>query len=196
MRFECPSCHEAQVEVTGFTEDAKTELHCRLCEHAWVHGGQARAVPAGRSKPLTLGQARAGFASASAVSATSRERFEALKATFLRDRPLPEPQVAEYWARYQHIFSPAGLPSADPQDLKSFANVSTGAHPGNMSVFNKAWNDMGDQAAASRLRSVIEYLLRGPDSVVVEDRLQRLIDPLDDVGMTGFRESLLTVNGT
>jgi len=76
--------------------------------------------------------------------------------------------------------------------LKSFANTSTGANPGNMSVFNRAWNELGDESAADRFRSVVEYLRRGPDEVPLEDRLSRLIDPEDNVGMTGFRESLLT----
>lgn len=73
---------------------------------------------------------------------------------------MPEPEVVEYWARYQRTFSSEGLPQAAPQDLKSFANTSTGARPGSMSVFNKTWNDEGDEAAAARLRAVIEHLLR------------------------------------
>lgn len=192
MRFECPSCHEAQVEVSGFTENAKTQLRCRLCQHEWLHGREPVAVQSELSKPLTLAQARARFPSAADLSEETRERLQSLKDAFLQDRPVPEPEVAEYWARYQRIFSAEGLPQAAPQDLKSFANTSIGAHPGNMSIFNKAWNDEGDEAAAAQLRAVLEYLLRGPAAVPVEDRLQGLIDPQGDLGMTGFRESLLT----
>jgi len=61
-------------------------------------------------------------------------------------------------------------------------------------VFNRAWNEPGDESAADRFESggVVEYLLRGPDEVPLKDRLRRLINPEDNVGMTGFRESLLT----
>jgi hypothetical protein len=61
-----------------------------------------------------------------------------------------------------------------------------------MSVFNKAWGEAGDQLAAEQFRRVVDYLLRGDDGLPIEDRLQRLIDPTDSVGMTGFRESMLT----
>ncbi len=40
------------------------------------------------------------------------------------------------------------------------------------------------------LPQVVQYLLRGPDEVPPEARLSRLIDREDNVGMTGFRESL------
>lgn len=100
--------------------------------------------------------------------------------------------MAPYWARYQAVFSAAGLAVCNRQDLKDFANNTTGANPGNMSVFNRAWNEMGEKDAASRTRASIEYLLRGPDMVPVEDRLTRLILGESVQGMTGFRESLLT----
>jgi hypothetical protein len=126
------------------------------------------------------------------ISEQSRERVRALRDQFLQRNPTPDPEVAPYWARYQRIFGADGLQDASPYDLKSFANTTTGAHPGNMSVFNKAWNEMGNEVAADRLRGVIDYLLRGSDGLSIEDRMNRLIDPQDPIGMTGFRESLLT----
>lgn len=39
---------------------------------------------------------------------------------------------------------------------------------------------------------MVEYLLRGPADMALEDRLDALIDPQGPIGMTGFRESLLT----
>lgn len=178
--------------MAGFTEDAKTELRCRLCGHRWLHGFVER-IPAGRpTRALSRDEARTEFPSAADVPEVVRHRVEALKGEFLRRWPTKESQVDEYWRRYQHVFSTDGLPQADPQELKYFANSSVGAHPGNMSVFNRAWNELGDEQAAAKLRAVLNYLLRGPADVPVEDRLSRLIDPQDSLGMTGFRESLLT----
>jgi hypothetical protein len=191
-RFECPQCHEAQVSVTGFTDDAKTELRCWLCDHEWVHGGEARRVPVGKTRLLTRDQAKTQFPAADAVDPRVMDRVSTLKAEFLREWPQKEPGVDEFWARYQRLFSAEGLAAAPPKELKFFANSSTGASPGNMSVFNRAWNEMGDEPAATHLRAAIEYLLRGPEDIPVEDRMTRLIDPQDPLGMTGFRESLLT----
>lgn len=191
MAYECPECHEAAVEWVGTTDDAKTQLRCRLCNHEWLHGGGPRAVVAG-AHVLSLAEARDRFPTPDDVPRGARKRFEQLKAEFLATRPEPRPEVAVFWAKYQQVFSAAGLPLAEPSDLKLFANVTTGANPGNMSVFNRGWNDLGDVAAADQLRSVIDYLLRGPDDVSAEDRLEQLIDPNGTRGMRGFRESLLT----
>jgi hypothetical protein len=191
MAYECPECHEAAVEWVGMRDDAKTELRCKLCDHEWLHGGGLNSVAAG-TRVLTLRQARERFPTPDDVPAAARSRFEQLKAQFLQDRPRPKPEVAVFWAKYQQIFSAEGLPEAAPADLKLFANVTTGANPGNMSVFNQGWNELGDHVAADRLRSVIDYLLRGPEDVAQEDRLEQLIDPTGTRGMRGFRESLLT----
>ncbi len=189
MSYVCPECQEARVEYVGMSDDAKTLLRCGLCEHEWAHGGE-RPVP--RTAAMTYEQAKSTFPRASDVTPAATKRFRALTAEFLQLHPDPEPGVAEFWARYQHLFSAEGLPGAPPAELKLLANTETGAHPGNMSVFNRAWNEQGDEAAAEQFRGVVEYLLRGPADVPLEDRLTRLIDPEDPIGMTGFRESLLS----
>ncbi|MCW2672983.1 MAG: hypothetical protein JWP14_1572 [Frankiales bacterium] len=189
MAFHCPECQEAQVEYVGATEDAKTLLRCRLCVHEWAHGGE-RPVP--RDTTIPYEQAKATFPRASDVTPAAAARVEKLRAEFLRLHPDPEPGVAEFWAHYQQLFSEQGLPTAPSADLKLLANTETGARPGNMSVFNRAWNARGDEAAAERFRGVVEFLLRGPADLPLEDRLTRLIDPEDPIGMTGFRESLLS----
>lgn len=190
MALECPNCQESQVEVLGFTESAKTELRCALCDHAWLYHREPATPP--RPVPLTYQQAHAAFPKAEDVTAEVRSRVASLKAEFLTKEPEPDPQAAAHWTRYQGVFSDAGLVSAPPDELKSFANTSTGAGIGNMSVFNRAWNEAGDEAAAEQLRGVLTYLLRGPADLALEDRLTKLIDPEDPAGMTGFRESLLT----
>ena len=61
-----------------------------------------------------------------------------------------------------------------------------------MSVFNSAWNQMGESAAADQTRAAIEYLLRGPEQLPVEERLTHLIEGHHGRGMKGFKEALLT----
>lgn len=39
-----------------------------------------------------------------------------------------------------------------------------------MANFNSAWNEMGTDAASVQTRRAIEYLLRGPEHVSLEDR--------------------------
>jgi hypothetical protein len=119
-------------------------------------------------------------------------RTNELKAEFLRREPEPVPNVAPYWAKYQKVFSASGLRLADPQDLKDFANSNVGANPGNMSVFNEAWKEMGAEAAGAQVRKAIEYLLRGTSPMALEDRLTALITDTTPWAMKGFKESLLT----
>ena len=123
------------------------------------------------------------------MTADRRDLVETLKATFLARHPEPLGEVADYWARYQQIFSCEGLHSCAPRQLKDFANSEVGARPGNMSVFNTAWNDLGDQEAADRTRRVIDYLLYGPADI--EGRLTDLIEGRK-FEMRGFKEALLT----
>ena len=66
------------------------------------------------------------------------------------------------------------------------------SNPGNMSVFNDAWNEVGSEPAASEVRQMIEYLLRGPQSVPLEERLTQLIEGTKPFGIRGFKEALLT----
>lgn len=141
---------------------------------------------------MSYEQAKATFPRASDVTPAAAARVDRLRTEFLALHPDPEPGVAAFWARYQYLFSREGLPTAPPAELKLLANTDTGAHPGNMSVFNRAWNEQGDEAAAEQFRDVVDFLLRGPADVPLEDRLTRHIDPEDTVGMTGFRESLLS----
>jgi hypothetical protein len=111
-------------------------------------------------------------------------RSEVLKAEFLDTvRGEPYPVVEEYWAKYQKVFRGGGT----AQDLKDFANSPIGASPGNMSMFNRAWNEIGPEAAEIAVRESIEYLLSGPGEL--EDRLTELIRGRS---FPGFRETLLT----
>ena len=187
MSIVCPLCSSDELTVVP-GQGGGRRVTCEDCGYAWVSavdGDDARRGPS----PKEL---RGRFPSAGDVDPAARARAEQLKRDFLHRRPLPQPEVAEYWARYQRIFSPQGLLAADPQALKDFANSNVGANPGNMSVFNTAWNETGPEAGAERVREVVRHLLHGPVDVPVEDRLTDLVEGHRGLGMTGFREALLT----
>ena len=186
--MRCPDCRSLDVDLVQTREDTTRDLLCLECQHAWVDGEP-------RTPPVQLDRAevmRRRFPAATTVPAETLQRVSQLKEDYLRQHPEPRPDVPAFWATYQEAFSRDGLPHADPQLLKDFANSSVGANPGNMSVFNTAWNDMGPEAAAAKVRASVDYLLYGPTAVPLEDRLTRLITGGDAFGMTGFRESLLT----
>jgi hypothetical protein len=184
----CTNCTSLDVDLVERRADTTRELLCLSCGHQWVHG-EPRVVPVHTDPAEAL---RRRFPAAATVATETADRVFELKADYLRAHPEPRPEVSAFWATYQEAFSREGLPHAKPQLLKDFANSSVGANPGNMSVFNTAWNDMGPEAGAARVRASVDYLLYGPEDVPLEDRLTRLITGGDVFGMTGFRESLLT----
>lgn len=188
LDLDCPTCqtddHVALVETLTGTQ---RKLRCEQCGYEWMRGEPAPRKVA----PPTLADIKKTFPGPGDVDAARLHGAEELKADFLSRKPQPDPGVALYWQRYQYIFSAEGLPTAKPQDLKDFANSGEGANPGNMSVFNDAWNEMGAEAGAKEVRKVIEYLLRGTSPVEIEDRLTELINDNKSIGMKGFKESLL-----
>lgn len=187
----CRECGSDDVDLLDVLPDGRRRVCCVECGSSWVRG---TAVAPKKPKPLpTFDELKRTFPSTEDVSPERLAHGNALKQRYLAEvSPEPDPAVAPFWAKYQRIFSAEGLPSAAPQDLKDFANLSVGANPGNMSVFNTEWNRIGDDAAAAQVRRTVEYLLRGPESTPLEDRLTQLIDDTTSVGMKGFREALLT----
>lgn len=193
MALSCPSCDLATVDFAETTDDGQTRLYCRTCQHDWVHRPRIAipATPPRSPARVSLNQAKAHFPTEADLTDSARHRLTELKGDYLSRQPMTDARVGPYFTRYREIFSSHGLPKAAPADLKAFANNDIGAHPGNMSVFNRAWNELGDRAAADRVRGVIDYLLRGTEEPI-EDRMQTLIDARGALGMTGFKESLLT----
>lgn len=184
----CEECNGDDLDLAEKLDDGRVRVVCLTCNHTWVRGTAKVVVP-----PVdTFAEARKRFPGPENVDPARLARVEGLKQEFLHLKPEPRPEVVQYWHRYQQVFSLGGLGDCDPQDLKDFANTETGARPGNMSVFNTAWNKLGAETAAQRTRDSIEYLLYGPDSVPMEDRLTTLILEQGGRGMTGFKESLLT----
>lgn len=186
---ECSNCQtDEHVKLVERLTGTQKKLKCGECGHEWLRGEPAQQ----KIQLPSLDEIKRRFPKPEDVDPRKLARANELKAEFLRREPEPVLNVAPYWTRYQQVFSAEGLPKADPRDLKDFANSNIGANPGNMSVFNEAWNVMGAEAGAAQVREAIEYLLRGTSPVDLEDRLTALINDTTSFGMRGFKESLLT----
>lgn len=183
----CPNCQSDELDLIEKDADDRRHILCTHCGHDWWRG-ETKNAPRSR----TIKDHRDAFEAAHQLAPRRKATVDGLKAEFLATHPHADDDVREYWTRYQQVFSRDGLPSCNPRDLKDFANTETGARPGNMSVFNTAWNELGDDEAARRTRGTIEYLLYGPDTTPLEDRLTNLIEGRNAIEMRGFKESLLT----
>ncbi|MDK3256591.1 hypothetical protein [Blastococcus capsensis] len=186
----CPVCDSGDLDGVEKLRDGRLVVRCLDCDHEWVRGEK----PPRPAPPVsaTYESLKAKFPTKDDVPAKAQQRVDALVARFLAVTPSPESHNAPYRQKYQQIFSEQGLKEAAPEDLKAFANNTILAHPGNMSVFNAAWNEMGTAKAADRVRATIEHLLRGPNGTRLEDRFTDLVEERRGLGMTGFKESLLT----
>ena len=186
----CPKCNSEDINGTP-QPDSRLLIHCNECGTEWLRG-EARRDP-GRPAVQTIDSLHAEFPTASAVRHEIRERVALLQSEFLLDRPEPDPEVKEYQARYQELFSREGLSTAPHEDVLHFANSSTIANPGNMSGLNRAWKTQGPDKAVHKVRESIEYLLYGPESLRLEDRLTQLIEGKKGLGFPSFnKEPLLT----
>jgi hypothetical protein len=186
----CPKCNSE--DITGTPQaDSRLLITCADCGHEWLRG-EARRDP-GRPAVQTIDSLHAAFPTPRDVRFDVRERVGTLIADYKLDHRGPVAEVAEYRARYQELFSREGLPSASPEDLLDFATTDTIASAGNMSGLNRAWKTQGPDKAAAKVRESIEYLLYGPESLRLEDRLTQLIEGKKGGGFPSFnKEPLLT----
>jgi Zn ribbon nucleic-acid-binding protein len=188
---ECPQCGSSNdLDLIEDLEDGRKHIRCTACGHDWLRGEGRRVFRT--VQPPTFEEMRARFPSAGAASAAALLRAAALKSEFLLAHPAGESSEVALRDRYEGLFGKERLASTTPNELKSFVNANLGGKPGNTSVFNTAWNKMGARDAAQRVRQTIDYLLYGPTQSHLEDRLTKLIDGKRELGMAGFRESLLT----
>ncbi|MFP5371565.1 MAG: hypothetical protein ACLGI3_12575 [Actinomycetes bacterium] len=186
----CPKCSSEDINGTP-QADSRLLIHCNDCGTEWLRG-EARRDP-GRPAVQTIDSLRAEFPTAAAVRHEIRERVALLESEFLLDRPEPDPEVADFRARYSELFSREGLPTAQPEDLLTFATSPTVASAGNMSGLNRAFKTSGPEEAAAKVRESIDFLLYGPESLPREDRLTQLLDGTKGVGLPSFnKEPLLT----
>jgi hypothetical protein len=185
----CPTCNSE--EISGKPQpDGRLLIHCEDCGNEWLRG-ETRRDPA-RPAVQSIDSLHAEFPTAAAVRPDVRERVQLLQAEFMLEKPDTDPDVEAYRVRYAELFQQDNLGSATPDQLYYFANSETVAAPGNMSGFNRAWKTQGPDKSAAAVRSTIEYLLYGPESLRLEDRLTHLIDGKKGLGFPSFKESLLT----
>jgi hypothetical protein len=185
----CPKCNSEDINGTP-QADSRLLIHCEDCGHEWLRG-EARRDPS-RPAVRTIDSLHAEFPTTRDVRPDVRERVATLVADFQLNHPAPDPAVAAYRERYQELFRREGLATASPDALLEFAQTDTIASPGNMSGLNRAWKTQGSDKAAQKVRESIEYLLYGPESLRLEDRLTQLIDG-KKVGFPSFnKEPLLT----
>ena len=188
--ISCFSCRsDNDIHLEGTAHDGSRILRCGDCGHTWSPSAVTTAPASTRT---AYEMARGRFATAGMVDPARMARVERLKKQFLKRHPEADTEVAEHWARYRRLFSTEGLAASDPQDLRDFATDRTGASIGNTSVLNRGWNRLGAEDAADRIRASVEFLVRGPETTPVEDRLTMLIEDVDGTGMPGFKEALLT----
>jgi len=188
--ISCVSCNsDNDIHLEGMAPDGSRILRCGDCGHTWSPTATSHA-PTFTRTPFEMAKGR--FATPAMVDSAVTTRVNKLRTTFLKTAEAPEPAVTEYFARCRELFSADGLAACAPKDLKDFVSNPMGANPGNVSMFSRAWNRLGEDEAAERTRAAVGYLLRGPDAVPLEDRLTHLIDDTAGTGMPGFKEALLT----
>lgn len=188
MAVACPECGSAELDLVEVLEDERRRLKCESCGHEWLRG-EARVI---YKTTRSIEDLRKSFPSPDDVRPEVAERARVLKEKYLKTHPAASSQALEFRERYQEVLSKEGLAQASPEDLKYFANSNLAGNPGNMSVFNTAWNELGANEGARLVKDAIEYLLYGPEETFLEDRLTNLIEGRRGFGMTGFREALLT----
>ena len=183
----CPSC--ASEEIRGVARpDGQRLIVCADCGHEWLRGEirQSSSRPALR----TVDTLRASLPTPEDIAPEALERVAQLRRSFVR--PEPDPDVEGFQTRYAALFSAEQLPDASAAALHHFANSPTVAAAGNMTGFNRAWTTLGPDRAAHQLRGTITYLLYGPESLRLEDRLTELVGGRKNLGFPGFKEALLT----
>jgi hypothetical protein len=186
----CPKCNSEDINGTP-QADSRLLIHCNECGNEWLRG-EVRRDP-GRPAVQTIDSLHAEFPTPAAVRHEIRDRVAMLQSEFLLNRPETDPEVAEYRARYQELFSRERLFTAPAEDLLQFAHSNTIVSPGNMSGLNRAWKTQGPEKSAQKVRESIDYLLYGPESLRLEDRLTQLIEGKKGIGFPSFnKEPLLT----
>lgn len=188
MAVTCPQCGSTDLDLVKVLEDERRRVKCETCRHEWLRG-EARVV---YKTTTSMDDLRRRFPSPDDVEPGISAGAADLKREYLDRHPSSSTSAVEFRKRYGQLFSRERLEQATPEDLKYFANANLAGNPGNMSVFNNAWNEMGPEEGARRVKDAIDYLLYGPEDSFLEDRLTDLIEGRRGFGMPGFREALLT----
>ena len=178
----CPVCTSGELELVERLADDRRTIRCSACAHEWTRGESKTSAPL----PSSSADLQARFPDRSAVDPARWEKVAALAAA------APPTEPGYDWSHYQQVFARDEVADCDPRDLLSFVNETPGATNATTASFNRAWKTMGEREASARTRNTIRYLLYGPATVPLPDRLTRLILGQGGLGMTGFKEPTLT----
>jgi hypothetical protein len=178
----CPVCTSGELELVERLADDRRTIRCGSCSHQWTRGEARTSAPL----PSSSADLQARFPDRSAVDPIRLEQVEKLAAA-----AAPTP-LGPDWSHFQRVFSREEITDCDPRDLQAFVNETPGATNATTASFNRAWKTMGEHEASARTRNTIRYLLYGPATVPLPDRLTRLILGQGGLGMTGFKEPALT----
>ncbi len=188
--ISCSACHsDNDIQLDSVAANGAKVFRCEECGNRWSPVALT-TLPAFTRTPVQMAKGR--FANPSMVSAAQTARVKRVKTRFLKAHPTAEDTQIESWSRYSEMLSQEGLAAASAQDLRELATTGTGVRAGSMSIFNRTWKQLGDDEAAERTRASIEYLLRGPGEVALEDRLTHLITGVEVDGMAGLKEDFFT----
>jgi hypothetical protein len=212
--MKCGACdHHWMLGAKPPSPRAVTPKPARAATPRARAGGTRSSGPAGASRSTSTTRSAAGstatpapppvvarFPTLDDVPDTSLQQLAALKAAWPRQRPRPDPYAADFRRLYELMFSRAGLPHAEPGQLKDFVTTDVLALSGNTSSFSREWRRLGDRDASERFRNAIEFLLRGesgddeesPDDPPLEERFTALAEQRSPYAMGGVREPVLT----
>lgn len=178
----CPVCKSGELELVERLADDRRTIRCTACAHQWTRGeSKSKSI-----RPSSSADLQARFPDRSAVDPARLELVNELAAS------APRTDSGFDWSHYQQVFSREQIVDCDPRDLLSFVNETPGATNATTATFNRAWKTMGQHEASARTRNTIRYLLYGPATVPLPDRLTRLILGQGGLGMAGFKEPALT----
>jgi len=185
----CPACGDTSPDVLDVLPDQRRRLSCPDCGQVWLAG---TALAPERLRVLPADEAARAFPTPDDVAPARLRHVRQLEARFLADHPEPDPRVGPFWERYQQVFSREGLADPDPKALHYFANNQVGAYAGQMTVFNRAWTEVGEREGARRVAAALHHLLHAQEEGRQEDRLTWLLQPDCPLGLRGWREALFT----
>jgi len=180
--LKCEKCGGENIELTSSMQDGRKRYRCSNCRHFWWNKG-ARG---------SRGAASAKFPQQHTLTPEEgAARYQMLLNRYRGQTVAPDAEERAWRDEYARLFSAEGLDIATPGQLKSFANVKHVANPGPMSVFNDAWDALGDEKAAEQLRRTIRFLVHDAETSV-DDRITSVIEGRDGLGIPGFKETLTT----
>ncbi|WP_324273612.1 hypothetical protein [Blastococcus brunescens] len=112
----CPKCNSEDINGTP-QADSRLLIHCEDCGHEWLRG-EARRDPS-RPAVQTIDSLHAGFPTTLDVRLDVRERVAMLVSEFQTTQHGPVPEVEDYRAKYQELFSREGCRTRTPTTCSS-----------------------------------------------------------------------------